>query len=308
MFYTIRTDKFAEQLRAIRIRRKMSQVLVSEKTGINEDTLRRLEKGDHIPRFETLCILSKYYKEDLHALLQRCMQSEKIWFLYQELDQLITKDNAEQVLQLIHSFRKDIAVFSEGLIDVLDLEQIRLFLDGMEASYAGNEQISITHYMDALKVFNPELTLEHWKDFPYSGFELRILFSLASELGFIRNVELSNEILLFLLSRLDAEVHANYFQKLLITKIYASLAYNFHRLSDDVNAVKYAELGISYCIENQLTSYLPLMLLRKGVGLVHLEKPEGIVCLDQAIQLLSILGNHALMQKYIEIKRKLLQN
>lgn len=306
MFDTLKMDRFAEQLKAIRIRRKLTQAMVAEQTGINADTLRRLEKGEHIPRIETLTVLSKYYKEDLHTLLQQCMVSNRIWSLYNQIDRLITRDEPEKILEHIRAFKDEISEYAEGLVEASDLEQIRLFLCGLECSYTGDISDSIRLYVDALKVFNPEYSLERWDETSYNAFELRILFSLSSELGAMKEIERSNEMLKFLLQRLDDTLHSGYFQKLLMTKIYASLAYNFHRLSDDKQAVYYADQGIKYCIDSELTSFLPLLLLRKGTGLIHLGNMEGELYLDQAIQLLNILGNFSLMEKYITVKEKLL--
>lgn len=53
MFSSYDLTSFSKKLKAIRKSLGFSQTEVYEKTGINSDTLRRLENGMSIPRFDT---------------------------------------------------------------------------------------------------------------------------------------------------------------------------------------------------------------------------------------------------------------
>ena len=69
MFYSYDLSNFGIELRSIRQKNGYTQNYVKELTGVNEDTLRRIENGTVIPKYETLEILSSLYKTDLLLLL-----------------------------------------------------------------------------------------------------------------------------------------------------------------------------------------------------------------------------------------------
>lgn len=60
---------FGEKMQRIRKQIGLSRDTVAEQSGVNRDTLRRIEKGEVIPKFETLEILSPIYHTDLNQLL-----------------------------------------------------------------------------------------------------------------------------------------------------------------------------------------------------------------------------------------------
>ncbi|WP_132995926.1 helix-turn-helix domain-containing protein [Sporanaerobacter acetigenes] len=59
---------FGEALRNIRGELALTLDDVSELSGINSETIRRIELGKVIPKFETLELLSLAYKQDLNAM------------------------------------------------------------------------------------------------------------------------------------------------------------------------------------------------------------------------------------------------
>ena len=82
-----------------------SQIDVQALCGINPDTLRRLENGYTIPKYETLELLSQVYKVDLLNLLRRYRSNEKLYSYYERLDILISRYDIESIRNLEKDFK-----------------------------------------------------------------------------------------------------------------------------------------------------------------------------------------------------------
>ena len=59
MFAVYKLDQFGEKLRSIREKSNLTQKEVRDYTGISDESIRRIEKGRVIPKYETLEILSQ---------------------------------------------------------------------------------------------------------------------------------------------------------------------------------------------------------------------------------------------------------
>ena len=71
MLHNYQTEEFGHRLRDIRKGLNLTQQDVSDMSGVNLDTLRKLENGYVVPRYDTLEILSITYKIDLLEVLLR---------------------------------------------------------------------------------------------------------------------------------------------------------------------------------------------------------------------------------------------
>lgn len=65
MFSSINFNTFGIKLKKVRLNCNLTQSDVSTICGINTDTLRKIENGYVIPKYETLEILTSVYKYDL---------------------------------------------------------------------------------------------------------------------------------------------------------------------------------------------------------------------------------------------------
>ncbi len=62
---------FGEKIRDLRRNFKYTQKNIYDITGIHTDTIRRIEKGESIPSFDTFEKLSCLYSIDLYELLKK---------------------------------------------------------------------------------------------------------------------------------------------------------------------------------------------------------------------------------------------
>ncbi|HAS74604.1 MAG TPA: hypothetical protein DCS67_10715, partial [Clostridiales bacterium UBA8960] len=95
---------FSKKLKSIRNSLGYSQSEVAEKTGVNSDTLRRLENGMSIPRFDTLEVLSLFYKENLIILLDSYKVSSELSYFYDLIDYYMINEDYDSLNNTISNF------------------------------------------------------------------------------------------------------------------------------------------------------------------------------------------------------------
>ena len=90
MFVTYNLEYFGKELKKIRTRLGFSQAYVQEIVGVSIDTIRKIESGRVVPRYDTLELLSVAYKEDLLDLLKNSRSNKFLMEYHDELDYIIT--------------------------------------------------------------------------------------------------------------------------------------------------------------------------------------------------------------------------
>jgi len=294
-------SKFSNRLKSIRKTLGYAQLEVSESTGINSDTLRRLENGLSIPRFDTLEVLSQFYKVNLILLLDSYKISSQLSYYYDLIDYYMINNDTDSITKTIQNFEENIIANEFNMVDIRDIEQLKLFFIGLKLSYQSNNEAnkdSLIYLVKSLQISNPLFNIENWQRYKYNFLELRILFTIASIEGHSRNCELSNDILTMILSYLDTSKYAKHYEKVLVIKSYAIMSYNYHRLDIHEMALQYSEIGIQFCIDNSIMTYLALLLSRKGMAMYHLKMDGYQAFILQAIELLKIQKKDSLAKEY----------
>ncbi|MGI6366625.1 MAG: helix-turn-helix domain-containing protein [Bacillota bacterium] len=90
MFVTYNLEHFGKELKKIRTSLGFSQAYVQEIVGVSIDTIRKIESGRVVPRYDTLELLSVAYKEDLLDLLKNSRSNKFLMEYHDELDYIIT--------------------------------------------------------------------------------------------------------------------------------------------------------------------------------------------------------------------------
>lgn len=295
MFSTYDLKAFSKRLKEIRKSLGYTQDNVVFGTGLSSETLRKLENGITIPRYDTIEILSMFYKVDLQSVLNQYKSSKDLIKYYELVDYHILGFNIASLQDTIGEFLAFKQTANLNLISEKELDQLELFFTGLQVSYSNNlskevQMKSLEMHKEALKSTNPSFSFDRWREFNYNHVELRILFSIASLYGFLRECKMSNDILMFILDALDQSSYSKHYDKLLIVKVYGLISYNYHRDSDDKNIIKYAELGIDYCKKQGIMAGLPLLLFRKGVAKYHLGHIDYEKYLHHSVALLRVQG------------------
>lgn len=300
MFSTFDLIEFGEKVKEIRKSVGLSQRDVCSLCGINKDTLRKLENGLTIPRYDTLEILSRVYKRNILLILNQYKKSNLLFEFYDKIDYLLRKNNINEVKMIYKEFQH-IKYWDINLINPNDIKQLNLFFQALQLSFS-NEEISlesaVKFLIEALSYTNPNFDIENIKSNNYTYFELRILLLLGSIFGIQRKCQMSIEILKFVSSRLDNSKYSRTVEKELIIKSQAIISYNYHRLDDHNQALKHSEAGIDLCIKYDLLSNLPFLLFRKGIAMIILEKNNFDFYLKQSLNLLLIKEDYTLYEEY----------
>ena len=292
---------FSKKLKSIRKSLGYSQSEVSDKTGINSDTLRRLENGLSIPRFDTLEMLSLFYKENLINLLDSYKVSSELSYFYDLIDYYMVNEEYESLNNTITNFETFIDSNKVQIIDNKEIEQLKLFFSGLKISYkydTTSQNIALDLLEKAMRIGNPLFSSTKWSNFKYNLLELRILFTIASIEGGKRNCELSNEIIIYILNYLDPSPLSKFYEKMLIVKSLCIISYNYHRLDQHKLALEYADKGIKFCIDNSILAYLHLLSFRKGTAMFYLRLNGYEQYIEQAIQLLNIQDKKNVAEHY----------
>jgi len=308
MFSDYALNEFSDKMRKIRSELGYSRQIVSKITGINVDTIRKIENGSCIPRFETLEILAQVYKVDLIQMLNNYKENSTLTYFYESINYYVTSNDLNSLHNLYHEFKIWNNMKSNTLINILELTQLECFfdaiIDSLDNTQEKNYKQTIFELIKALQITIPLFSLDNLKKFSFNALELRILYCIASFL--LKNMEytLSNDILLYLLDKVDIVVTTKINYKVMLIKLYALISYNFHMIDDHLKALEAAEIGIKICQDHNIMDSLALLLCRKGVAMKNLHIDNYSKYLEQAVILLEIQGNYELSEKYREINKR----
>lgn len=303
MFKSYNLDNFGEALKKMRTSNRLSQLKVHQQCGINIDTLRRIENGYVIPKYETLELLSYVYKYDLLLLLKHYRINGDIYALYENIDTILLDNNMEHIKTTKDKLRdilNDDLSNTYELINLNDLKQLLLFLEGI-ILYNNKDKKAISYLSKALKITIHNFNIHHFNNYNYNYFEYRILLLLSLSLIHENDIETSNKLLLFIMNKITDSPILNSNQYKILIKVFANLSYNFHLVDDIWNALLYAEKGIAYSLKHHASHYLFLLYARKGIALYQLNNQNYHIYCQYAIHLLNMYGNTKLSALYRDI-------
>ncbi|OJV65936.1 MAG: hypothetical protein BGO41_08355 [Clostridiales bacterium 38-18] len=292
MFETYDLKNFSERLKNMRTSLGYSQSDVSIATGISTDTLRKLENGYSLPRYDTLSYLSHFYKTDLHRLLNTYQQNHVLFEFYKSLDYLMMHGKFEALKDCHNQFLLTLEESGDlKLINPVALKQIELFISGISLSYNNQSLLALEKLYSALELSLPEFEVNAFESFSYSFFELRILITVAACLGEIRKCHLSTRISKFILTKFESSLYSDKHDDINIIKSLSIISYNYHRLDHHDQALNYAQQAIDISIEKGHLNALPFLLLRKAVAKMYLGDLAHHDAFKECLYLIKITGD-----------------
>lgn len=304
MFISYNLLEFGEKLKEIRKNLGLSQLDIQNLAGVSSDALRRIEKGEVIPRYETLELLSSIYKEDLLELLKSSRVNKLLTEYHDELDDIITCYDDKKIKQLEEDIRNSFS--GPNQTTIINPNEVVQFLLLIRGATLYNSRFSSDHndarniLLDALRLTIPSFNLSRFKEFKYNYIELRILLLLSILIAEDKEVELSNKILLFIRERLLQGTPSKYTDYLVI-KIYTNLAYNYHLEDNHRNVIKVTTQGIAYCVEHETMHGLNLLYYRKGIAEFLTRKRTYMETLLSSFFILKVTNRNDLMDIYLEV-------
>lgn len=308
MFISYNLVQFGGKLKNARKELGLSQIDIQNSAGVSVDALRRIEKGEVIPRYETLELLSALYKQDLLELLKSSRNNKLLTEYFDELDGLITTYDDKKMKILEDDIRKSFTNDDRSsIVNPNEVLQVLLLIRGSNLYYSriSSEHIDAKNILlDALRLTIPGFKTNEFRTYNYSYIELRILLFLSILVAQNDEVELSNEILNFILNRLQSSSTSKYLTHLII-KIYANLSYNYHLLDNHTKVIEICDEGISYCLHQETTHVLFLLFYRKGIAEYLLKQETYVTTLHSSFFLLKITNNQNLLDVYLEATKQM---
>ncbi|WIV13365.1 helix-turn-helix transcriptional regulator [Proteiniborus sp. MB09-C3] len=300
--YHYNLNLFGKELRRIRKQFKLTLRDVSELSGVNCDTLGRIESGKVIPKYETLEFLSPIYKQDINTLfLKYRINNYSIFYDIQakleakiDRDEFNTLDIEVKALEKLPKFI--IGRFYKNYIEqmILLAKAIILYKNKHENDDALNK------LTEAMKLTNPSFILDDYNSFIYSPMEIRILMNMALVLNRLDNSEKHLEIMEFCIDTIKPK-----------NEIYPKICHNLSSAyMKNKNYKKTLELsldGIKACQRYRNYYRLSLLYYDKGIAEYELNKNEYIQSLKTSLTLCDAFGQAELKNTIIKKCKNILE-
>ena len=305
MFKSLKLVQFGEHIKQIRRNSGLSQAEVAAQAGLSRDTIRRIERGEVVVRFDTLVLLSEIYKRDLLDDLRYFSDSTVLFTYYHRLDELIVTNDIETLSQLRQDFGRFIQQYETDYPIIIQTKnQFESFLEAISALISQQYEASVEILIQAMKFTNPSFDMDNLLSFKYTLFEQRLLIVLAQAISRIGDYKKSNKILHVLYNRMIKLSSVSLNEKQLLVKILVNLADNYHRMENDKQVMKVAQTGIDYCNEHFLMYGLNIFLYRLGIAKFHLKLPDYQAALLHSITILRIQQMNEMADYYVDITKQ----
>jgi len=304
---------FGQKLISIRESLGYSKMYVSQQTGIRRDTISDIENGKTTPRFDTLDLLSIFYKVNLHLLFETTRKVDELTNLYNFIDRCILKIDSKNMSTIRNEYnkrRKEIET-SNNLVSGSELEQFDIFIDLIERYYNNNindYNLEIAKIKEALSLESLEVFQHNSNKQVYFSFlNIRNLIILSTLLMEVDRNEDALNILYFIYNEIDKYSDFYDYIYMIKTKTILNLSYINHLNANHKLAYKWAVQGIEFAKTNNSMYLLGELFARLGVSKLNLDYEESIDINDfkKAITLFEIQDSHELAETYKDILREM---
>lgn len=298
-------DSFGELLKNARKSNRLTQLDVYELTGVNRDTLRKLESNQSIPKYDTLERLSIVYKLDLVELFSLSRSNTSFNGIYKLLDDMICNNdfnNIDDIDELIDNYKeKDITANKD------DVQQLRLFKAIIKDLYTleePNYEELIENCYEILRLSNENFDESRLLEYKYNHFEIRILLIISVCQLRLDNGKEATKILKKAESGYINIESQPIWNKKVYIKILSNLSYSHYLIEDYNSSLKYANKAIDYTTSNDMLYMLYMPLAMKSLSIYKLGLDGYIDFAKKSILVLELVGNIELITEYKRIFKK----
>lgn len=266
MFSSYDFIRFGSELKLRRNRLKLSQKAVSTATGVHQDTLRRIENGRVIPKYETIEVLSVLYKTDLLLLLKSLRSDYELENLYVKMDKAILTHQYHEITELEMELEKIKASKKGVLINEGDLDHLEVFIKASGIYHNDPQNMVNAKNMVIKALGNLDISKPLNEDEPFNLLEVRLLMLLSAILMDMDEFKECLNILEFTLSVLKDEIFKSQDIVHMVIITYTNISYCKHRIDNHEEALDYAHKGIKYANQHHSSYELYSLLSRKAVA------------------------------------------
>lgn len=300
--YHYNLNLFGKELRRIRKQFKLTLKDVSKLSGINCDTLGRIENGKVIPKYETLEFLSPIYKQDINALFLKYRINDYPVFydIQAKLEAKIDRDEFNtldiEIKELEILPKSIIGNFFKNYIEQMILLAKAIIL--YKNKHENNEALNKLN--KAMKLTNPTFVLNDYDSFIYSPMEIRILMNMALVLNRLDGSERYIEIMEFCIDAIEPKNE-------IYPKICHDLSSAYMQNKNYEKALELSLNGIKACQRYRNYHRLSLLYYDKGIAEYKLNKNEYIQSLKTSLTLSEAFGQIELKNTIIKKCKSILE-
>ncbi len=304
MIASLDFKEFGKEVARIRKEARYSQKRVNQLTGISEDTVRRIEKGLVIPKYETIELLSGLYKVNLVKLLNDYRKDSRMTFLSRHFDQVLILPPQQRKEALKQLNREAIAYDTKAPVNPSEVELIRILFDATARVCARTDidyEVLIRELERAMAQTVPGFCWSEFASFRYSELEMRILLLAGLIHHRMDDHQKAIPLLEFCLEYLNFTLEEDSLASLQMKiKLCYNLSYACYKTKSDEKSLEYAELGLNLCKNHKVHYVMDLLLARKGVAQYYLKRPGYEDTFRQAIHLLKATQDEELLDYLIQ--------
>lgn len=301
MFSSYDFKRFGSELRTKRNKLKLSQKAVSESTGIHQDTLRRIENGLVIPKYETIEVLSKLYRTDLLLLLQSLRSDYELENLYMRMDRAIQTHHSAELFDLENELQRIKTDKKKTLVNERDLECLEIFVKTSRIYHNEPSNIHVAREI-ILETLSPlDVNQPIKEDKSFDLLELRLLILLAVILMEGKEFKASLNLQQYVLSVLVNEVFTSQNIIQMVTTTYSNIAYCYHMIDQHSEALAFACKGIEYANSHYSSYGIHFLLVRKGVAELFLKDDQYLDTMKKLKHILEVMNLLDNLSLYAEI-------
>lgn len=286
MFKSYDMNEFGIYLRNLRKSLNMTQKGVEKKVRVSSETLRKIEAGMVIPRYETLEYLSQVYRSDILKVFSKYRISSELFEFHKILDRILLENKVDKINDLIIELESNISEeVKSNLINYIEYTQFKSIVEGLKVFYLEDKKTGEDNFLKAIQLTIPEFTFDKAHLFKYSYLEQRILMLSALAFCEIKAYKTSEYLLKIALEQALAEF-TEVRDRFLIVKLYYNLSYTYRGMGVYELSIAYADEGIQFCLENYINYLLPQLFYRRGIAKFVSNKADYKLDLKHAVNLL----------------------
>lgn len=286
---------FGRFLENIRENLSLTKVEVSRLSGLNTETIRRIEYGEVSPKFETLDRLSGIYKVDVVQLFMEHRLKDYSHFhkLEDNVESLIDRDDVTslpKVLLELESFYKGIDDTSFYKVSVKQL----IFLIKGIISYKHDKEYekSLSILIEGIRITTPSFSLDNYKYYNYNPTELRVLMNIAFVVNRLGETRKYKEMLKFCVYKVDPN-DVSY------PKLCHNLAGAYRRNKNYESSLYYSDLAIKTAQEQRNYNGLNILFYGKGLSEFYLGLEDYKKSFETCFYLCEAFGQLELKETYL---------
>lgn len=298
-------EGFGNKIKVIRKKLKISQQDVKRIVGLNEDTIRKLEKGMTVPKVETLDLLSIAYNQDIYQLFSNYKITFDTYFekRLESIVPLIRDMNLDEIDKeadkfydyFMQSDYKDIEYLSRKM------HQYHLYLltiNKLDSAIKDKSRSALTTLIKSLRVSSSDVEKDQVNDL--DKLEIRTFILISTIYRYMDDFTLSmkyiNAAKKSVLSKYSVDKDYLYFYLLLNFNLMTI----YHRIDDYKNIdVIYKETLSTFEARIGVTN-LAGFLIRAGLNKYYLDEDLFNDYIKVGIKILEETGYEEKAERYIK--------